>query len=346
MRDNRRVPTSLDDATVVPPDSGQAVDAEPAAVAEPARAAAPDAVCAAAVGLAQRAAEEVADGRKVGEHLGVDAEGERVATHYFACLSKGYRGWRWAVTVARASRARSATVCEVVLLPGVDAVLSPTWLPWSERLAPGDLGPADQLPFREDDPYLEPGYTQTDDEDADQVALWELGLGRPRVLSPLGRSAAAERWYRGDRGPTADEAVHAAAACSTCGYFLTLGGSLRRVFGVCANEWSPSDGRVVSVDHGCGAHSETDIEPVEPLPLPEPILDELGTEVVVLEPRSEPAADVADAEAAVLETEGAEAAVVETEGAEAAVVETEGVAVDAPVAEVASPESPAAPDLT
>jgi hypothetical protein len=79
--------------------------------------------------------------------------------------------------------------------------------------------------------------------------------------------------------------VHAAAACSTCGYFLPLAGSLRRAFGVCANEWSSSDGRVVSVDHGCGAHSETDVEPPRPVPLPEPILDETGAEVVVLPPR-------------------------------------------------------------
>ena len=34
---------------------------------------------------------------------------------------------------------------------------------------------------------------------------------------------------------------------------------MRQMFGVCANEWSPSDGKVVSLDHGCGAHSQTDV---------------------------------------------------------------------------------------
>ena len=29
-----------------------------------------------------------------------------------------------------------------------------------------------------------------------------------------------------------------------------------QAFGVCANEYSPSDGRVVTFDHGCGAHSQ------------------------------------------------------------------------------------------
>jgi hypothetical protein len=246
----------------------------------------PDAVCAGAVGPARTAAEGVAGPAEVGDHLGVLAEGERLVTHYFRCLAKGYRGWRWAITVARAPRSRTASVCETVLLPGDDAVLAPAWVPWSDRLAPGDLGPADVLPYREDDPLLQPGYQQTGDEEADRVALWELGLGRARVLGPLGRDEAATRWYRGDRGPTADEAVHAAAACSTCGYFLPLVGALRQAFGVCANEWSPSDARVVSVDHGCGAHSETDVERPEPMPLPEPILDETGAEAIALPPRT------------------------------------------------------------
>ena len=65
---------------------------------------------------------------------------------------------RWAVVVARAPRSRHVTVCEVVLLPGPDAVLAPTWVPWQDRIAPGDLGPADVLAYRQDDPYLAPGH--------------------------------------------------------------------------------------------------------------------------------------------------------------------------------------------
>ncbi|MSY51566.1 MAG: DUF3027 domain-containing protein, partial [Actinobacteria bacterium] len=30
----------------------------------------------------------------------------------------------------------------------------------------------------------------------------------------------------------------------------------RSAFGVCGNEYAPDDARVVSVDHGCGAHSQ------------------------------------------------------------------------------------------
>src|SRR6516165_8059543 len=96
----------------------------------------PDEICAQAVDLARAAAEEVAGAGQVGAHVGLDAEADRVVTHLFACLDPAYRGWCWAVTLARASRAKTATVSEVVLLPGPDSILAPEWVPWRERLRP------------------------------------------------------------------------------------------------------------------------------------------------------------------------------------------------------------------
>ena len=106
----------------------------------------------------------------VGEHLGQQADAAKVVTHFFACLRPGYRGWRWSVTVARAPRQRSVTVDEIVLLPGDDAILAPAWLPWRERIRPGDLGPGDILPAEEDDRRLAPAYT-ADDEVVDQDSV-------------------------------------------------------------------------------------------------------------------------------------------------------------------------------
>jgi hypothetical protein len=54
-----------------------------------------------------------------------------------------------------------------------------------------------------------------------------------------------------------------------CGFYLPLAGSMRQLFGVCGNLFAPDDGRVVTADHGCGAHSEVLVEtaaPVEELP--------------------------------------------------------------------------------
>src|SRR5436305_3380413 len=56
-----------------------------------------------AVDAARAAAEQEAAGL-VGDHVGVDGEDERLATHLFATLDPAYRGWRWAVTLTRAPR--------------------------------------------------------------------------------------------------------------------------------------------------------------------------------------------------------------------------------------------------
>lgn len=252
------------------------------------RSPAPDAALAAAVEVARAAAVEIAEPGAVGEHLGVEPEGDRVLTHFFGCLSAGYRGWRWAVTVARAPRSRTVTVSEVHLLPDGAAVLSPSWLPWAERIQPGDLAPGMVLPKVLDDVRLEQGFEATGDEDVDAVALWELGLGRPRVLSLEGRDEAAQRWYAGSHGPRDPFAEQAPAPCASCGFFLPMAGALRAVFGVCANEWSPSDGQVVSLDHGCGAHSEVDVE-ARTETVDAPVLDETGYVEIDVErgPRAE-----------------------------------------------------------
>jgi hypothetical protein len=239
-----------------------------------------DPVLAAALDLAREAAETIAESGTVGEHLGMEMDDERLATHYFACTARAYPGWRWAITVARVPRGKTATVCETNLVPGEGALLSPAWLPYAERLAPGDLGAGDVLPYKEDDPLLEPGFEATGDEDVDEMAEYELGLGRKRVLSAEGREAAAQRWYEGESGPHADVAEKAPAPCSSCGYFLPMAGALRGFFGVCANAWSPSDGRVVSLDHGCGAHSEVDVEPQELVQAGRPLVDEVAYDLV------------------------------------------------------------------
>ncbi len=237
---------------------------------------APDAACLAAVDVARDAAVLASgDPGAVGDHLGFDVDADRVLTHFFTCLAAGYPGWHWAVTLVRAARARVVTVDEVVLLPGDLALLAPAWLPWNERIRPGDVGPTDLLPAPPGDPRLDPGYTAapsdvTVEPAADRVdraagvgtvdtpatLADALGLGRARVLSPFGRDDAADRWVDADGGPGSDLALAAPAHCSTCGFFVPLAGPLRAAFGVCANAMSPLDARVVSLDSGCGAHSE------------------------------------------------------------------------------------------
>jgi hypothetical protein len=242
----------------------------------------PDAKAAEAVDEARAGVLELVPADQVGDHLGVQAEEDKVVTHYFECRQPGYRGWRWSVTVTRVPRSRSITVDEVVLLPGDDAVLAPPWVPWRERIRPGDLSPGDLLPTDDDDPRVVPAFTGADEwpdpQEAKRVAE-ELGLGRKRVLSVEGRDLAAQRWYDGSHGPDSDLARSAPGKCGDCGFYVRVTGPLGRIFGVCANAYANDDGRVVSVDHGCGAHSEARLSRKNlPQPLPEPALDTLRWE--------------------------------------------------------------------
>lgn len=210
---------------------------------------------------ARRAAEdEAGDPRVVGAHEGVVAADDRVALHRFRCLLPAYRGWFWEVQVSRAPRAKTMTIDDVCLLPGADALLAPPWVPWSERLRPGDLGVGDLLPTAADDERLAPRFTDAL-ELVDADLFIELGLGRERVLSEVGRTEAAERWYDGDPGPRSPVARAAPAMCGTCGFYVALVGALGQAFGVCANAFAPDDARVVAADHGCGAHSQALVLP-------------------------------------------------------------------------------------
>lgn len=241
----------------------------------------PDAVCVEAVDVARAAVTAAANPADVGEHLGHVVEGERLVSHLFACHRPGYRGWQWSVVVTRASRQRTVTVNEIVLLPGESSLVAPPWIPYRERVRPGDVGPGDLLPATQDDPRLVPGWLAGDEQSESLVddasvrpVADEVGLGRVRVLSLEGRDAAIQRWYDGEHGPRAAVAQGAPATCRSCGFLVPMAGPLATVFGVCANEVAIDDGSVVSFDHGCGAHSEVSRAGVPaPEGLPEPVLD-------------------------------------------------------------------------
>ncbi|NKY47330.1 DUF3027 domain-containing protein [Nocardia cerradoensis] len=235
-------------------------------------------ILAEAVDLARRALLELQP-TGVGEHLGVTGENECAATHHFAATLPGYRGWQWEVVVAAAPDAEYATVSESALLPGPDALVAPDFVPWDQRIRPGDLAPGDLLAPHVDDPRLVPGYLETGDPVVDEVCE-EIGLGRRQVLSREGRVEAAERWYS-EFGPDTEMARSAPGTCGVCGFFVPLAGALRAAFGVCANAMG-ADGRVVHVEYGCGAHSDTEMPTGAGSPLYE-AYDDAAIEVVPAE---------------------------------------------------------------
>jgi len=194
----------------------------------------------------------------VGADVSVEIDDDgRVETYLFEAHLAGYKGWRWCVTIAVVDKKSEPTICDVVVLPGPDALLAPEWVAYRDRIQPGDVGVGDIVPSSLDDTRLVPSvHSLIADEDLDAMQVFELGLGRARVMSIEGRDQASKRWYESDRGPQSPFAQSAPKPCSSCAFFLPIAGSLRASFGVCANAISPEDARVVSVDHGCGAHSE------------------------------------------------------------------------------------------
>jgi hypothetical protein len=170
------------------------------------------AVLTGAADQARAAVAEFSGAETVGDYLGVGYEDPAAATHRFIAHLPGYQGWQWAVVVAAYPGSERATVSEVVLVPGPTALLAPEWVPWEQRIRPGDLSPGDLLAPAADDPRLVPGYTASGDPQVDETAA-EIGLGRRWVMSAWGRGGGAPRPVarRRLRSRLADVAGHQAS---------------------------------------------------------------------------------------------------------------------------------------
>jgi hypothetical protein len=145
------------EATVAP---DATAEVEPAT--EPA---VPDAELLAAVDLARAALLEITPADTVGEPAGSIVEGDRLLSLLFANTMPGYPGWFWTVTLARVDDA-APTVLEAELMPGEGALLSPEWLPWSDRLAGIEADQeAERIAAESDDEDDDEDDEDEDDED-------------------------------------------------------------------------------------------------------------------------------------------------------------------------------------
>lgn len=105
----------------------------------------PDAFLAAAVDVARAAIEGIAPAEQIGRHLAAKSEGDRLVTHLFESKLAGYGGWQWYAVLTRNSRSKVVTVDELGLLPSEDSILAPEWVPWAERVRPGDEQGEDEI---------------------------------------------------------------------------------------------------------------------------------------------------------------------------------------------------------
>lgn len=203
-----------------------------------------------AVATARDALAEIADG-EVGDHIGVTGLGRNVATHRFEADVPGYTGWEWNAVVACADGSNWVTVNEVALVPSQGALEAPDWVPYSERLRPGDLGPGDIMELAPDD-------DRVTDDSFSRDAVTFTGRETKRYLTTAGLEDAKKRWRTGEYGPNSEFAEKATLSCRSCAFYIPLGEPVGENFGVCANEYS-ADGHVVASSYGCGAHSDTTV---------------------------------------------------------------------------------------
>lgn len=134
-----------------------------------------DEILAAAKDVALQGVQEIAPAHAIGLVHHVRAEEERLSTHLFECTLPGYRGWFWFATLSRAPRSRVATICEVGLLPGDDALIAPDWVPWADRVRPEDLQEnAESAEATEAEESAEPGEPAENKTAENESAVEEI----------------------------------------------------------------------------------------------------------------------------------------------------------------------------
>lgn len=220
-----------------------------------------------AVATARQALEELGEG-EVGDHVGVSGLTANVAIHRFRAQVPGYSGWEWNAVLACASGSDRVTVNELALVPAPtgEALQAPEWVPYDQRLLPGDLGPGDLMPPAPDDVRLT--------EDPEDPAAVVVGVDkRESYLTRRGLDEALTRWRTGEYGPNSEFAEKAQLSCRSCAFYLPVGEPVGPAFGVCANEFS-ADGVLVHQTYGCGAHSETTLADDSAAPVGEYFDDE------------------------------------------------------------------------
>ena len=163
----------------------------------------------------------------VGDHLGHVVEGERVVTHLFACTRPGYPGWRWSVTVARATASEGRHRRRGRADPGRrgDRRARVGALPRAAS-SPATSRPATCCPSRRTTrgwcrrtPSATTRSTPTTRRRSARSPRTSASAGSAPSRSE-GRDLAAQRWYDGDGGPSRRSPSPRPTCCINCGFLV------------------------------------------------------------------------------------------------------------------------------
>lgn len=120
--------------------------------------------------LAREALLEITGAETIGDFVSQTDEGEGVFTVLFESAMVGYPGWKWTVSIAHIEGSEP-TVLEAELMPDAGSLLSPDWVPWSDRLADYKAAQealgldADAAALEVDDELEVEGDDESDDDD-------------------------------------------------------------------------------------------------------------------------------------------------------------------------------------
>lgn len=201
-------------------------------------------------------------GRKayVGDYIDSKEIDDVSAVHTFASNLTAYQDWQWEVVLTKVDADDEIKVLQSCLMPGQKAEIAPKWVPFRDRLKPSDIGETDEMLYEKEDLRLEDNAEIIEilkEEKPEKIE--NIALSKARVLNAYGKEDLADRWYNGSHGPFTASTRISSLGCNSCAFYISISGDMGQLFGVCANAWSRDDGKVVSLDHGCGMHSETDV---------------------------------------------------------------------------------------
>ena len=110
---------------------------------------------------ARSALETITPGDTIGTVLSVE-ETDGIANIRFSSNLPGYIGWDWVASLA--IDGKDTTILETELLAGADAIQSPEWVPWADRLRDYEASIAAGI---EDEIVVVPDDEIDDDDDDD-----------------------------------------------------------------------------------------------------------------------------------------------------------------------------------
>ncbi|MGV8896265.1 MAG: DUF3027 domain-containing protein [Rhodoglobus sp.] len=116
--------------------------------------------------LARTALLEITPAENVGAYFDEVDEGDGVVSVRFDSAMPGYPDWKWIVSIAHVE-GLEPSVLEAELMPSEGALLSPDWVPWSDRLAEYKAAQAAADGEETDDESDEDSDEDSDDDDSE-----------------------------------------------------------------------------------------------------------------------------------------------------------------------------------